>query len=70
MEPDGSLPRLKVPATCPYPEPDQSITCPPHQTNLKYHVPFPLLSSYQTISPCPGTCIRIVTRAGFAVRSC
>jgi hypothetical protein len=24
MEPEGSLPHLQVPATCPYPEPDQS----------------------------------------------
>jgi hypothetical protein len=24
METDGSLPRLQVPATCPYPKPDQS----------------------------------------------
>ena len=24
MEPEGSLPRLQVPATCPYPEPDRS----------------------------------------------
>jgi len=23
MEPEGSLPHLEVPATCPYPEPDQ-----------------------------------------------
>ena len=25
MEPEGFLPHLQVPATCPYPEPDQSI---------------------------------------------
>jgi len=24
MEPKGSLPHLKAPATCPYPEPDES----------------------------------------------
>jgi len=24
MEPEGSLPHLQVPATCPYPEPAQS----------------------------------------------
>jgi hypothetical protein len=24
MEPEGSLPRLQVPATCPYPEPARS----------------------------------------------
>jgi len=28
MEPEGSLPHLQVPATCPYPEPDQSSPCP------------------------------------------
>jgi len=29
MEPDGSLPHLQVPTTCPYPEPVQSSPCPP-----------------------------------------
>jgi hypothetical protein len=24
MKPEGSLPRVQVPATCPYPEPDRS----------------------------------------------
>jgi len=28
MEPEGSLPHLQVPATCPYPEPDQFNPCP------------------------------------------
>ena len=28
MEPEGSLPHLQVPDTCPYPEPDQSSSCP------------------------------------------
>ena len=28
MEPDGSLPPLQEPATCPYPEPDKSSACP------------------------------------------
>ena len=28
MEPEGSLPHSQVPATCPYPEPDQSIPWP------------------------------------------
>jgi len=27
MEPEGSLPHLKVPATCPYPEPARSSPC-------------------------------------------
>jgi len=29
MEPEGSLPYLQVPATCSYPEPDQSSPCFP-----------------------------------------
>ena len=33
MEPEGSLPRLQVPATCPYPEPDRS--------NPRLHIPLP-----------------------------
>ena len=28
MEPEGLLPRLQVPATCPYPEPDESNPSP------------------------------------------
>jgi hypothetical protein len=36
MKPEDSLPHLQVPATCPYPEPDQFIyKCPP---------PVPILS--------------------------
>ena len=33
MEPDGSLTHSQVPATCFYPEPDQSSPCP--------HIPLP-----------------------------
>jgi hypothetical protein len=29
MEPEGLLPHLQVPDTCPYPEPDRSSPCPP-----------------------------------------
>jgi hypothetical protein len=29
MEPEGSLPHSQAPATCPYPEPDQSSPCLP-----------------------------------------
>ena len=43
MEPEGSLPHSQVPATCPYPEPARSSP----------YVPFPLLRSYQSISPGP-----------------
>ena len=34
MQPEGSLPHIQVPATCPYPEPDQSSPRPPH-TSLR-----------------------------------
>jgi len=34
MEPKSSLPHLKVPATCPYPEPDHSSPCP-HPTSWR-----------------------------------
>ena len=33
MEPEGSLPRLQVPATCPYPE--------PHESNPRPYIPLP-----------------------------
>jgi len=33
IEPEDSLPHLQVPATCPYPEPDQSSPYP--------HIPIP-----------------------------
>jgi len=37
MEPEGSLPHLQVPSTCPCPEPHQSSSCSP--TNfLKIHL--------------------------------
>jgi hypothetical protein len=29
MEPESSLQHSQQPATCPYPEPDQSSACPP-----------------------------------------
>jgi hypothetical protein len=38
MEPEGSLPHSQVPATCPYPKPDQSNPCaPPHPHFLKIY---------------------------------
>jgi hypothetical protein len=45
MEPEGSLSHSQQPATCPYPEPDQSSPCSPS------------LKSYQRISPGPRLCI-------------
>ena len=50
MEPEGSLPRSKHPATCPYPEPDQSSPCS-HLTSkrsifiLSSHLPSGLFPS-------------------------
>ena len=38
MEPEGSLPHSQSPATCPYPEPDQSSHYP--------HIPLPEDTSY------------------------
>jgi len=31
--PEGSLPHFQLPATCPYPEPDQSSPLLPHATS-------------------------------------
>jgi hypothetical protein len=52
MEPEGSLPHLQVPATCPYPEPDQASTCPsitlledPLSSNLYLGLPSTVLPS-------------------------
>ena len=42
MEPQGSLPRLQVPATCPYPEPDQSSQFPPsYFPNIHFNIILP-----------------------------
>ena len=39
MEPEGSLPRLQVPATCPYPKLDQSCPFPPPPSHfLEIHL--------------------------------
>ena len=39
IEPEGSLPHLQVPATCPYPEPQQSIPCStPHFYKIHFNI--------------------------------
>ena len=38
MEPEGSLPHSQVLATCPYPEPDQSVPCTPTSHFVKIHL--------------------------------
>ena len=35
MEPEGSLPRLQQPFTCPYPKPDQCSPCPPNPNSYR-----------------------------------
>jgi len=48
MDPEFSLPHLQVPATCPYPEPDQSSSC----TQLPNLLPaLPLLRSGSRVGP-------------------
>jgi len=42
MEPEGLLPHLQVPATCPYPEPAQSSSCPTsHFLKIQLNIIFP-----------------------------
>jgi hypothetical protein len=42
MEPEGSLPHSQEPATCPYPEPDQSSQCPPsHFLTIHFNIILP-----------------------------
>jgi len=59
MEPEGSLPRLRVPATCPYHEPDQSRMSLSH-----------CLGRAKGLVEAQGTCIRLVTRPVFTAMRC
>jgi len=43
MEPEGSLPNSQVPATCPYPEQDRSITTT--TTTYYYYYYYPCLNN-------------------------
>jgi len=62
MESESSLPHLQVPATCPYPEPDQSSPCPsPHSTSWRSilistsHLHLDIQSGVYPTSPLPHT---------------
>jgi len=48
MEPDGSLPHSQVPATCPYPEPDESSPYP----NITYKA---YIHGHWVLLPCLKT---------------
>jgi hypothetical protein len=53
MEADGSVPQLKVPATCPFPEPDQSSSHTPSHflmIHLNIIIQFTPGSSKQSLS--------------------
>jgi len=42
MEPEGSLPHLQQPTTCPYSEPDQSIlSAPSHFLKIHFNIILP-----------------------------
>ena len=53
MEPEGSLPHLQMPATCPYAEPDQSSPCLPHPTSWRSIL---ILSSHLRLGLPSGLC--------------
>jgi len=51
MEPEGSLPHLQVPATCPYPEPDESST-PTHFFKIHLNIYPPIYAwVFQVVFP-------------------
>jgi len=55
MEPECSLPHSQVPATCPYPEPDQSSPCP--------HIPLPeVTSKHKFCSSCANVLTSSLSR--------
>ena len=53
MKPEGSLRRLRVPATCPCPKPDQSSPCPTsHFLKIHLNIIFPSSPQISTQKPC------------------
>ena len=67
MEPEGSLPHLQVPTTCPYPEWDRSSQCshiPFHEDPPYYYPPihawvFQVVSFPQVSPPKPSICLSL-----------
>jgi len=65
MEPEGLLPHLQVPATCPYPEPAQSSPCPTQPNSWRsililstlLHLRLP--SGFGNISGMHFSCIKV-----------
>jgi hypothetical protein len=62
MEPEGSSPYSKQPATCPYPEPDQSSLCTPPSKLSKTH--------FNIIFPWFRGFLQYFVTYFFTVRSC
>jgi hypothetical protein len=52
MEPDGSLPYTQEPATCTYPEPDQSsLRPPPNLLKFRFNIILPSTPGSSKWSP-------------------
>jgi hypothetical protein len=51
MEPEGSSPYTQEPATCPYPEPDQSSLRPTPLSNIRFNIILPSTPGSSKWSP-------------------